>query len=543
MVGQQQRAELVIALGEREELLVSMESEVNMLRGELDRAMRQIQFQEKSSATYSLTIGEQDDRLRQRGEAVETLTSEVRLLNRRLSELHSSHTNVGDQMRDTSEALARTTERLSLADKEVANLLEGLASSQREKDRADEHCSQLQRQIEVSNKRAGLEREDLRRSIGEKEVLEGRVQEFRVLITSMEGAARSHSQRASRLAVALEEGEQGIRKLEEDNGIIREQLREKEGSLSSHEEVLRNLDEERDRLQALLDGEQEQRERSNQVRQKQSADNMQLRQVLERTEKRLQSVSMEAANSQRQCAATEARVSSLKEETLDLKRRMSQKNSEVGGAAEDLMLMTRENHALTSELAETTSERDRLHHRATELTHSLASKDQTKRGIELERADLLTSYRAVLGEKRQLEVDLMAMSAGKERAGLAIQQLQEQVNELRGINSNLGGSESRWHAERISQTRQIERINDELVRSQREKEVLEADGRRTMQEIHGLRSTNIMLTERVQMVIKRATATADANKVLSVRLAAVERERYMRLRINMYAFIFTFVYV
>jgi hypothetical protein len=53
------------------------------------------------------------------------------------------------------------------------------------------------------------------------------------------------------------------------------------------------------------------------------------------------------------------------------------------------------------------SERDRLHHRATELTHSLASKDQTNRGIEVERADLLTSYRAVLGEKRQLEVDLI----------------------------------------------------------------------------------------------------------------------------------------
>ena len=34
-----------------------------------------------------------------------------------------------------------------------------------------------------------------------------------------------------------------------------------------------------------------------------------------------------------------------------------------------------------------------------------------------------------------------------------------------------------------------------------------------------------MLNERVQMVIKRATAAADANKVLSSRLASVERER------------------
>ena len=36
---------------------------------------------------------------------------------------------------------------------------------------------------------------------------------------------------------------------------------------------------------------------------------------------------------------------------------------------------------------------------------------------------------------------------------------------------------------------------------------------------------NAMLNERVQMVMKRAAGAADANKVLSSRLAAVERER------------------
>lgn len=37
--------------------------------------------------------------------------------------------------------------------------------------------------------------------------------------------------------------------------------------------------------------------------------------------------------------------------------------------------------------------------------------------------------------------------------------------------------------------------------------------------------SNAMLNERVQMVMKRAAGAADANKVLSSRLAAVERER------------------
>ena len=40
------------------------------------------------------------------------------------------------------------------------------------------------------------------------------------------------------------------------------------------------------------------------------------------------------------------------------------------------------------------------------------------------------------------------------------------------------GSESRWHAERSAQGRQIERLNDELVRSHRAKDVVEAESRR-----------------------------------------------------------------
>lgn len=40
-----------------------------------------------------------------------------------------------------------------------------------------------------------------------------------------------------------------------------------------------------------------------------------------------------------------------------------------------------------------------------------------------------------------------------------------------------------------------------------------------------MRQSNVVLNERVQMVMKRAAAAADANKVLSSRLASVERER------------------
>lgn len=131
-----------------------------------------------------------------------------------------------------------------------------------------------------------------------------------------------------------------------------------------------------------------------------------------------------------------------------------------------------------------------------------------------------------------------------------MQQLHSQVSELKGVVNSHSEAESRFAMERAALTKQVEALNDEIVRLQRRLESVEADNRRMMQvrssghlslscpylfhpflpslppqDSHTIRQTNAMLNERVQMVIKRATAAADANKVLSSRLASVERER------------------
>ena len=156
---------------------------------------------------------------------------------------------------------------------------------------------------------------------------------------------------------------------------------------------------------------------------------------------------------------------------------------------------------------------------------AMASLEQARRAVEIERADLLDSYRAVLNEKRRLENDLNALGAVKQRTGINVQQLHSQVAELKGVVSSHSEAEQRFAMERAALTKQIETLNEEIVRSQRRLEAVEADNRRMMQDSHSIRMSNAMLNERVQMVMKRASAAADANKVLSSRLAAVERER------------------
>jgi chromosome segregation ATPase len=145
------------------------------------------------------------------------------------------------------------------------------------------------------------------------------------------------------------------------------------------------------------------------------------------------------------------------------------------------MLMTKENQALTSELAETAAERDRLRNRLAEVVQAMASLEQARRAIEIERSDLLDSYRAVLNEKRKLENDLNALGAVKQRAGINAQHLQSQLAELQGVVSSHTESEQRFAMERTALTKQIETLNEEIVRAQRRSEAVEADNRRMMQ--------------------------------------------------------------
>jgi len=159
----------------------------------------------------------------------------------------------------------------------------------------------------------------------------------------METTARTHSQKIARLMSQLEEAQTTTVQSEDEITRLQGVLAERHRTVAELEDSIRSVDQERDRLQTLLDGEQEASARRDAQRQAQLNELAQLRQLLERSEKRTASVAGELTANQRQSAALEARVTSLKEENLELKRRVGMKSKEAGGAAEDLMLMTREN--------------------------------------------------------------------------------------------------------------------------------------------------------------------------------------------------------
>ena len=103
--------------------------------------------------------------------------------------------------------------------------------------------------------------------------------------------------------------------------------------------------------------------------------------------------------------------------------------------------------------------------------------------------------------------------------------LQEKIADLTGVVDAQGAAEARWRAERAALLSQMDTLNGQLVRAQHKIESMESDNRQMMQDTSGLKQSNVMLNERINMIIKRAGAATDANKMLTSRLGSVERER------------------
>lgn len=57
--------------------------------------------------------------------------------------------------------------------------------------------------------------------------------------------------------------------------------------------------------------------------------------------------------------------------------------------------------------------------------------EQARRGVEIERGDLLSAYRTALQQKRRLETDLSTMGNLKQRMAASLQQMHSDSAELR----------------------------------------------------------------------------------------------------------------
>lgn len=337
------------------------------------------------------------------------LKADLELSSRRFAELRSQQEEALQQQLDSQSMGATTAHQLSSVRRELQAQVEAGMRSQQAIASLEEERDFLRRQVEDLNRAGKTLRGDLQRAIAERQEALGKGEELKALVNNLESNLRVHSQRQNRLAAEVEKGGEEQQLWESERARLLAVVEDRDRRVKDQQEALQSLDRERDRLQEQLDVLEGQAEEQDQVRKQQDHQASSIRQLLEQSERKLQTLSSELTVAQRHAQAADARLNAAQLEINELKRRVSQKSIEVGGAAEDLMLMTRENQALTSELVEACADRDRLQQRLQQVLHASASTEHARRSVEVERCDLLNTYRAVLQEKRKLEEDLNSL--------------------------------------------------------------------------------------------------------------------------------------
>lgn len=507
-----------------------LQRQSNTLDQEKSKAIAQVSMLKLSISSLQTQLDERERAMKTREDEIAQIKTDFRLLESRYRELDTNQSSTVDENTNLRRDLHKSSEKYSRLEKEFEDLRESLSFVQSERDRLDDETLDLKRKLDIINRKFISENNDNKQLSGDSEQWRDKCTELKELLRNMESQSKLQSHKMSKLILEKDDEIDKSKKLSIDNDLLKTRVRDLEKSLNSSHETLGVLDEDRDKLQGQLDETVEVLAAKSKEKAQMEVQLVQVRQIVDKLEAKITFLNNDSVSKQRQVGVLESRLSSLHDENQEIHRNHSMKVNELRNASNDLTLMTRENQALTSELASLAQERDSLHHKITEFVAIIGNIENEKRSLELERSDLIETYRNNLQEKKKIESDLMKVSEMKLKAGHSIQSFHSQIAEMKGVITAKENNEAVLMSEKISLRSQLQKLNDELVKKQREIETFESENKRLIQDSYGLRQANSMLNERLQFLMKRIESLTDSNKVISNKntILETERESYAR---------------
>ena len=353
------------------------------------------------------------------------LQAEIRLVNRRLFDADSAAHQSSEALADLQISHTRATASLAKTEQSLAELeikYEDVKSLLRQR---EEELSDMTSREEKLHRHELDGRRDLRVALEEKEAALKDVRDLKLLLKNMERDEKDSFSRLKRFEGKVHALQEDIDNVSSERDELKTQLRVKNAKIEELQESIRALDADRDELQNQLDDIGDEELRKQQLMSEVHQKSVDLSNLLVQRDKLIENLRRDKEHARNKMKEMEDRFRALTEENNELRRHLSLKQKEVGAAGEDLMLMTRENQSVTTELASVCHERDRLKQKVVAYSEQVTSLEHSVRALEVERGDLLETYRTCLQEKRKLEVDLGVMSESKSR-------LSQTINELRG---------------------------------------------------------------------------------------------------------------
>jgi chromosome segregation ATPase len=518
-------------LVEKEEDILQMRNQVNQLQDDRskDRKVKslvgtadQVSMQSSLLQKELQQANSQNDMLQRQ---VATLQAELKLLQSRLLEREHVISEAHEGRDQDTATVQLWKQQLVEVRQQQQQTVDTLVAAQMENSRLESKLTLLQRQLDET-KSSGRQEQDVSHSLRqEKEILEQRNADLINLVKRLESQQQVSNQRVRSLEDVIQRLEDQVRGSDDQLQSLRKSLTEKETAVQKYRHLLEEAEITHENDESII-SRLEEESAAYRLQSQQLQDAMrQTESLRQAAEAKIVALAQENQNLQGLVEDFDRRHQAIKLEQNELRQKLSQKMVSEGHAAEDLMLMTKENQALSRDLSVVLSERDHLRQQVREIQQQVQVSESARHALEIEKADLLENFRAVVKEKRRLEDDLRAVSTRQCEEVSVLQQLRQERDDLLSQVQVFQAMEERWVQERQAHIQQLEVVNDKLIQLQRRIDSLEIDNRRLMQEQHGWQQNNALLNDRNAVIMKRASAANEANKVLTSRLSGVEKER------------------
>lgn len=522
-----------------QEQLVRQEEESVSLRGQMNQVQHQQSreravyavagTQEQATAMHTsllqqdvLTLQSTNETLQRQ---VQTLQAENRLLQGRLLERDQAMIDAHETRDQDNATVQLWKQQLLEMRTQQQQTTDALVTAQMDNARLESKWTMAQRQWEEVKSQLRQEQDIQQALRQEKEVLEQRNADLINLVKRLEAQQQVAAQRMRTLEEVQQRYDDQLQQAEEQLQSLRRSLTEKDTAVQKYRHLLEETEITQDQQQTMCHQLEESLAQARQQLTQVQQAVQQTEQLRATAEQKVATLVKENQQLQELVDDLDRRQQAIRSECDELKRRLSQKMISEGHAAEDLMLMTKENQALSRDLSAVLAERDGLRQQFRECQQSLQVSESARHALDIEKTDLLDNFRAVVKDKRRLEEDLKILSARQSEEVSVLQQLRQERDDLVSQIQVFHALEDRWTQERQAQVQQLDVINEKLVQYQRRVDSLEGDNRRLMQEQHGWQQNNALLNERNAVIMKRASAANEANKVLTSRLSTVEKER------------------
>jgi len=201
------------------------------------------------------------------------------------------------------------------------------------------------------------------------------------------------------------------------------------------------------------------------------------------------------------------------------------KNNELERMAHDLNAVTRESQVLSNESYKLASELRENKTKLNGLIQNNSRLDQVRRSADLEKADLLQTYRTVVEERYALEQGNEEIKRSREVLHQQMVTLQEEKNQLSSRLFELEEELRRKSARINSFERQLDSISRKNLSLQRNLEAAEAEINRLKSDLYASRESTKQISQQTQSLQMNIANVEEEHTIARSKLHTTSKER------------------